>query len=283
MLDQADRLRWLMRGATNPCTRGCAPRANMLVLAGGKGGVGTTTLAVNLAAVLSRNGRRTVLVDGDFGKADASALCGAFDGHGVGEVLAGRRRVEDVLQAGPAGMQVLPGAWANGLMTDCDAADQERLIAQLAGLSHVDQIVVDAGCGMTRVLERFWKSADRLLLATTPEHTSVIDAYAALKALASQYRNVPVEAIVNQAASDEEAHEAHSRLAAACRRFLAIELACAASIASSHEIAAAARLQTPFVLSARDCQAAQIVEQLAQRYLPGEKLESEQTIQAARA
>jgi len=285
MLDQADHLRQLIRGAAGARERGGARRPRMLVLAGGKGGVGTTTIAVNLAVATARHGRRTLLVDGDIGKADAAALCGMRAGYTIADVLARRHSVDEVSQPGPAGTQVLPGAWATGLMADCDVTAHQRLIAELAGLGHVDQIIVDAGCGVHRVLEHFWKSADQVLLVSSPDSTSVMDAYATLKTLASRYREVPVEVVVNMAAGQEEARDAHARLAVACRRFLAIELPCVASIARSTEIAAAARRRTPFLLASPKCQAAQIIEQLAVSLcsvnIPGENHESEQTIQAA--
>src|SRR5215469_2963040 len=157
MLDQANHLRQLMRGAKRAAAGDDAKRPRLLAIAGSKGGVGTTTLAVNVAAALARRGRRTLLVDGDLGKADAAALCGTREGYSIGDVLAGRRRIQEAIQPGPAGIGVLPGAWGTGHVTDCDAAAHERLIADLAQLDEFDYAVIDAGCGTNGIVDRFWR------------------------------------------------------------------------------------------------------------------------------
>ncbi|HVX15849.1 MAG TPA: P-loop NTPase [Pirellulales bacterium] len=260
MHDQADHLRRLMRGTRQARAGVAASRS--IVAVGAKGGVGTTTIAVNLAVSLARRGQDAVLVDGDLGKADAGALCGLGDGPTVVDVLAGRRRVEDVLQPGPADVRVLPGAWATGHLTDCDAAAQQRLLDGLAGLSGIT--VIDAGCGLHRVLERFWRSADHVLLVTTPDDTSLMDAYACLKTLFPRHGDVPVHVVVNGAADQEQCRETHARLARAGRRFLGIDLPCAAQILTSADVAAAGQRRIPFVRSAPACQATRSMEQLAQ-------------------
>ncbi|HET6881150.1 MAG TPA: AAA family ATPase, partial [Pirellulales bacterium] len=240
----------------------------LIVVAGAKGGAGTTTIAVNLAVALAGKGRRTVVVDGDLGKGDVAAGCGLHGGPTIVDVLAGRRRVAEALRPGPAGLRIVPGAWATGRLTDCDASAQERLIYELRGLDGVDTVVIDAGCGMHRILERFWRAADQILLVTTTDDTSVMDAYAAVKTMSRRNCGVPVYAVVNQAARREQARQAHARLAQACRRFLAMDVSCAAHLMASGEIAAAARRQTPFLLTAPVCQAAQTIKRLAEFLSP---------------
>ncbi len=260
MHDQADHLRRLIRGTRDVQLGGAARQS--IVVVGAKGGVGTTTIAVNLAVALARRRRDAVLVDGDLGKADAGALCGLREGPTVVDVLAGRHRVEDVLQSGPAALRVLAGAWATGHLTDCDAVAQQRLLDGLADLAGVT--VIDAGCGLHRVLERFWRSADHVLLVTTPDDTSLMDAYASLKTFARRHREVPVHLVVNGAAGHQQCREIHARLAQASRRFLAMDLPCAAEVLNSADIVAAGQRRVPFVISAPACQATRSMEELAQ-------------------
>lgn len=292
ILDQADHLRRLMRGAHGAGVSDFAPRPRWVVLAGGKGGVGTTTIAVNLAVALARQGKNTLLVDGDLGKADAAALCGAREGAAIGDVLAGRRRLEEAIQKVPAGISVLPGAWATGQLTDCNPTAQERLIAALSDLGEYQWVVVDAGCGLNRSSERFWQSADPLLLVTSPESTSLMNAYAAVKTFSLRHGELCVQSVINLAVDHCEARESHSRLAVACRRFLGLQIGSAACFTHLPEITAAARRRTPFVSSSPDGAATQIMEQLARmihrptslkHQVPGENLEIEQTIQAIQA
>jgi flagellar biosynthesis protein FlhG len=262
MPDQADHLRHLIQGARGAPQGGQVPQR--IVVAGAKGGVGTTTVAVNLAVALARQGRRAVLVDGDLGKSGVVALCGDAPGATIADVLSGRRSIEESLRPGPAGVHLLAGAWATGQLTDCDPASQERLTAGFNALTGADAVVMDAGCGLRRILERFWRAADHALLVMTPDDTAVMDAYATLKTVAARHRHVPVYAVLNRVAHYADAHDAHARLAQACRRFLAIDVPCVANVMTSAEVSAAARRQVPFAIHAPVCQATQTIEHLAQ-------------------
>ena len=269
MPDQANRLRLLMLAGAREAARAHVAAPKLIVAASGKGGVGTTTVAVNLAVALARDGWRTVLVDADLGRADATRLCRVDDVYTVADVLAGRRGVHETLVRGPAGVQVLPGAWANGNLADCEPAAQERLLDELARLGpHADYIVIDAGSSLGRVVRRFWQAADRVLVVTSPEATSVTNAYAAIKLLAPSNRRAAIETLVNLAESAESAAEIGRRLARACRRFLAIDVEPGCHLPLDARIAAAGKAQTPFVLAAPSPASDQL-EQWASRMTAG--------------
>ena len=159
MRDQADDLRQLIqRGShANWSRRTVGERAPKLVtVTGGKGGVGATTLAVNLALSLASEGHRTVLVDADLDSADAAALCHIESSFTVADVLAGRRTVHETLQRGPMGILVLPGAWALGNVADCSPAAQERLIVQLKDLgAYADFVILDTEADCNRAMRAF--------------------------------------------------------------------------------------------------------------------------------
>lgn len=224
MNDQASILRQLVQDRQEADLAGDhAPK--LLTIASGKGGVGTTTIALNVAAALSANGFRTVLVDADFRGGDVQQLCQLQSLYSVADVLAGRRSVHEVLASGPGGLQILPGIWALGEPADCSEAAQQRLLKELRGLGeHVDYVVIDAGAGLNRTARLFWQAADQVLLVTTPDPVAVMDSYAAIKVLLGGKYNVRVETIVNKSPDAETASDVQQRLAQACRRFLAREL-----------------------------------------------------------
>lgn len=271
MPDQANRLRLLMRGgAREAALRPQAAAPQLVVVASGKGGVGTTTAAVNLAASLARDGRRTVLVDADLGRADATRLCRVDDVYTVADVLVGRRSVHETLVRGPAGVQVLPGAWAAGAASDCEPDSQQRLLDELARLGpHADYIVVDAGSSLDRFVRRFWQAADRVLVVTSPEAASVTNAYAAIKLLAAS-RRAPLETLVNLAGSAEAAAEISQRLSRACRRFLGIDVEPGGYLPFDPLVVAAGRARTPFVLAHAAAPASEQLERLASRWTAAE-------------
>ena len=114
--------------------------ASLLVVSGGKGGVGTTTIAANLTVALVRQGRRAVFVDADLDHGGNATLCQHPQLGSVVEVLKGKRTVHEVLQRGPAGIQVLSGAWASGEWTDCSATAQHRFLGELKALAtHIER------------------------------------------------------------------------------------------------------------------------------------------------
>lgn len=224
MHDQASQLRELVDTARRGAVRAGSMRPRRLVVGGGKGGVGATTAAVLLAAALVREGRRTLLVDGDFAGPDVASLCRLPDDVHLGDVLAGRRSVHEALVRGPAGMLVLPGGWSADSPADPSPTSLDGLADQLDDLAdHLDVILIDAGSRLCRATRRFWQAADAAVLVTTPDHLAVMDAYASIKALAQSASLPPMGLLVNRA-SAAAAAEVQQRLATACRRFLAVDL-----------------------------------------------------------
>jgi flagellar biosynthesis protein FlhG len=217
--DQAIGLRQLAvcGGGRLPAPEG--DRLRRVVVVGGKGGVGTTTLAIHLATALARDGYRGVLVDADLQAPDVAAYLGLDPDSGLGDVLAGYRAIHEALIPGPAGLQILCGRFQDGLTGDPDAG-QTLIDEHLALLApHADVLVVDAGNGARRSLAGLWRAADEIVLVTTPDDIALLDCYAVVK------RYWPVTrgrlwAVVNQWTDPRLAAEAHQRLQTACRRFL---------------------------------------------------------------
>ena len=195
--DQANGLRRLAREAHTNDPAACDSRPRLVVVAGGKGGVGTTTIAMNLAHALACAGKRTVLADASPTGSDVAVLCGVLEHCGAADVLRGRRGAAEVLQPGPGAVQILAGVCGQSELWDGPAGTHDRFIEQLAGLAaHADFVVVDAGNTPTRIARRLWQAADILLLVTTTGLASVLDAYAAVKALAAGDGVAPLWSVV---------------------------------------------------------------------------------------
>ena len=268
MHDQASELRALVRlrasGDSKPASR--PPRK--IVVSAGKGGVGVTTVAVNLAVALGKLGCRTVLVDANFSGADATLLCGVEARDTVADVLSGRRSVHEVMQPGPAGIQVVPGLWSPGAIPDCSPAAQQRLLRELDHLGrYADVVILDAGSGLNATLQRFWVAAETVLLVTTADSASIMDGYAAIKLFLAERPAVKVATIVNQSPQTEFADEVHSRIAQACQRFLGMTIDAGAIVPWDGAIAAAARINRPLTLDDNGSPAADAINQLAERIL----------------
>jgi len=264
MEDQARQLRQLVcRQTAAPAPqRAAGPR--LLVASGGKGGVGTTTVAANLAVALARQGYRLALVDADPHSGDLALRCRLPERETLADVLSGQKALRQALQPGPAGVLVLPGAAGLGDLADCSSAVQERFVQELQGLGdRADCIVIDAGSGMSRLVRRFWQAADLVLAVTSPELDSVMAVYGSIKALAAGDDRIPIGTLVTMAAAAEAAG-VHARLARACQRFLGLPLRSVGHVLSDAQIARDARAAALLVDTAANGPAGAQLERVAQ-------------------
>lgn len=221
MPDQADRLRQLVSAGTEVVD---APLAPLVVVSGGKGGVGATTTALNLAVALSQAGMRTALVDAA-PYADVAHLAGIDDSAGgcLDDVIDGVWDMNEALRPGPAGVAVLAGRSTSPDSPDRSVASAEKLLGRLQGLAApVDAIILDAGSGSSPWSRTFWQQAALALLVTTPDDVAVLDAYATLKRLGIEGDGPDVRVVVNQCDEGARASNVERRLADACRRFLGL-------------------------------------------------------------
>ncbi|MBS0210394.1 MAG: AAA family ATPase [Planctomycetes bacterium] len=265
MSDQANDLRQMVLRAFRPPTAPASAPPRLLTVVGGKGGVGATTVAVNLALALARDGQRVVLVDADFQAADTTKLCQIDAEVTIADVLAGTRDVHEALSRGPTGMLVLPGQW-NACTLEPDEKAQTRLIEQLSCLgAYADYVVLDAGSGARRALSRFWQAADRVLLVTTHDGVSIMDTYATVKLLGQGQGMPPVQSIVNQLLDVRQADDVHDRLARACRKFLGLSLEHCGGIVFDPAVEAAGAALEPVAVHAPMAESVLQFDQLAQR------------------
>ena len=233
MLDQAQDLRRLATECRPTAARSTG-RPRLLALTGGKGGVGTTTMAIRLAATLTQAGRRTLLVDADPRGGDVALRCGAEERHTLADLLAGRQNWAEVIAAASDGIQLVAGArWLDDLADRSSAA--ERLIELLDDSSlGADVVVVDVGNDLGRAGQRICRAADALVMVTTCETTAVVGAFAAIKRLVRFDRGYggsdTAESVsspylmVNMARTAWDARLVRHRLGWACRRLLGVEI-----------------------------------------------------------
>ncbi len=265
MHDQANDLRDLARRCAGTEVPAPGRRPRTVVLSSGKGGVGTTTIAVQLAVAMARSGRRVALVDADPRGGDVALLCGIEEQHTLADVLAGRRTVAEVLQPGPGGVEVLPGVWGWDCRCDYPPAAGERLLGQLQTLGkRADVVVLDTGNGLGGMKRRFWQAADLRLVVTTTETAAILDTYASIKAMAGTRATSAIYTLVNLCPCGETGENVHARLAHACQRFLAFEPHPAGHIAADPEIAAAGRTRNPLMPAATEHDARTQFDRLAQ-------------------
>lgn len=268
MPDQATELRQLVQRAAREQLRERGPAPRLVVISGGKGGVGVTTLAVNLSVALAAQGARVVLVDADMHRADVAMLCGVAERGDLADVLSLRRDIHEVLVRGPGGIQLVPGLWAPNSRESFATRQQERLLAQLQSLGkHADLVLIDAGCGVHDSTRTFWSHAERIVMVTTSEAYSVMDTYATIKSLADVAGQRPISLLVNQQSDMTHAVDVHRRIDQSSRRFLGRSVEWLGHVPQDPSVVDCAREAAPFTLPGRHLPAGFAIEQIAMRLL----------------
>lgn len=267
MADQADRLRELrlVPGAARPPKEsGRRPAVRSLALVSGKGGVGKSALAANLALAFARARKRVLLVDGDLSLANADLLLGMVPRQNLGDVVLGNAPIEDVVMETPDGILLLPAASGIEELADLDDFRREQLLRELSKLEQrADLLLFDLGSGIGRQTIHLARAADRVLVVTTPEPTAFADAYATIKVLArGRLRSVPA-LVVNMARTPDEGRETARRIRAVAERFLGLKPEFLGAIPYDEAMPRAVRSQEPLLRIYPHCPAAKEMERLA--------------------
>src|SRR5918992_1295006 len=198
-------------------------RASVIAITSGKGGVGKSNIAVNLAIKFATVGKDVVLLDADLGLANADVLCNIDLPTNLSHVIARKKELREVMVKAPGGFSLIGGASGLARMADLTDADRQRLVDALAELEErADVILIDTGAGISPNVLTFTRAADHVLVVTTPEPTAITDAYAVVKVVSkrgagksSYYEPAGrrVSLLVNQARSPGEAKVVYDRIA----------------------------------------------------------------------
>lgn len=243
-------------------------RAPFVLVTGGKGGVGKTTVAANLGVELARTGRRVLLVDLDLGLANLDLVLGLDVESTVESALDGELDPRKCIVEGPGGVHVLPAGSGEERMGRLDADRRERLVEIVVELAQCYDVVIgDSAAGIGPEVLGFASIADRVLVVTTPELAALTDAYGLIKAIdqfgSRTASDIPTpEVVVNHASGIEEGEAIARKLRGICERFLARSPRQAGWLPRSPLVERSATQQAPFVLRPR-----QALEQLCLRQI----------------
>lgn len=252
MKDQAAKLRMLVAGTEKRCTMPTTSgkmwkNTRVIAVTSGKGGVGKTTLAVNLALLLAKMPARVLLVDADLGLANVDIMLDIDNGRNIGHLLMTNCTADEVAVDGPCGIKVISGG--SGLRDLADAGTEGRavILEKLAAYcSNFDYVVVDTSPGISEDVVDFLQWADDLLLVTTTEPTSITDAYAAFKVASTEMPGKEVIVVVTSA-DTMQANQAVSVINNVANKFLGRHCNCWYPIEHDALVGRAIRDRTPFV------------------------------------
>lgn len=241
MRDQAEGLRRLVRSSA-------APR--VIAVTSGKGGVGKTNIASNLALALCQMDYRVVLLDVDLGLANVDIVLGITPKYNLGHVFRGEKSLQDIMVEGPLGLKILSGGSGVTDLANLNGWRLEVFIKSLDQLNReFDFVILDTGAGIHRTVLSFVLAATEVLVVTTPEPTAITDAYGLLKVIHQRSPRAKVHLIVNMAKSPNEAELVADKLNSVLREYVQWEVDYAGYILQESQLAKAVANQQPVLLA----------------------------------
>ncbi len=269
MNDQASRLRELIEKVKpNQGEQGDAVSperqkdARIIAISSGKGGVGKTNIAVNLAIALQDMGNRVTLIDADLGLSNVDVVLGMVPRYNMFHLINGEKTIEDILLIGPKGLKVISGG--SGTLDLINLSDEsiKKLIELLMKLNKSsDYIIVDTGAGINHSVLSFIEATDELIVVVTPDPTSITDAYAVIKHAHKDDKSLKI--IVNMVESAKESGEVFDKLSAAAEKFLGVKLIHLGFILNDKRVRQSVRAQVPFYVSYPKASASQSIAMIA--------------------
>ena len=251
MLDQAEALRALVRDKVLCCGPvPHPPKVFSVAVTSGKGGVGKTSLAVNLAVLLAKSGRQVRLVDADFGLSNAEVLMGVAPKYSLNDILRGTVDPWNAWVECPGGVKLLSSGSGLEEMANIDGAIGVRLIDHvLQTASDGDVVIIDTAPGINDSVSSLLSFADEVMVVTTPEPTSIADSYAVMKVLLNCQPDADVTLVANCCQSPSQAAGVADGLDSICSRFLGRSFQRYEYLPSDATVGWAIRTQRPVALA----------------------------------
>lgn len=284
MTDQASRLRNLVEEMSEEETTAkqigeldleVEKDARVIAITSGKGGVGKTNLAVNLAIALQTAGKKVLLIDADIGMANVNVLMGRVTNRSLIDLLEDEVELEDVVEEGLQGVKYISGVAGIEAALNVNRSEQRKIHRKLDRCGELaDMIIIDTGAGLSRYVIEFILAAQEVLLITTPEPTSLADAYAVVKAYGKYTDKRSIKLIVNRIRDESECHEVTERLNQTTQKFLKLPVECLGYVYEDRAVRDAVKNQEPFLLRRPECPASKCVQELAKSLLTGEEMSS---------
>lgn len=230
--------------------KNCRRRAKVLAVTSGKGGVGKTNIAANLALCMAANNKKTTLLDADLSLGNLDILMNVNSKFNISDAINGQRKIEEIIHTGPEGLEIIFGACGLEELANIGQFKQQRLLNELDKLSaENDMIVIDTAAGISKSVIGFSLAADQTLIVTTPEPTAMTDAYAMIKVLTANKYTGRISLIVNMAENLAQGKKTYRQISSVAKRFLDIHIYNAGILTNDQSLKNAVLARKPVVLA----------------------------------
>ena len=267
-MDQAEQLRNIIKASSQPQR----PLARVITVTSGKGGVGKSNVAINLAVQFKKMGQRVIILDADFGLANIEVMFGAVPKHNLCDLIYQGKNIREIITWGPMDIGFISGGSGIAGMSNLSKDYLTYIIKNLSELDEMaDIIIVDTGAGISDAVLEFLVASGEILLVTTPEPTSITDSYSLVKALNRHPRYSKevshVKVIANKVENGQEGRLLFEKLDTVVARYLKIPITYLGMVPQDAQLAKAVMQQMPVSIQNPESKSAQAYEILAAKLM----------------
>lgn len=267
-MDQAEQLRNIIKAGSRPQR----PLARVITVTSGKGGVGKSNAAINLAVQFKKMGQRVIILDADFGLANIEVMFGAVPKHNLCDLIYQGKNIKEIITWGPMDVGFISGGSGIVGMSNLSKDYLNYIIKNLTELDEMaDIIIVDTGAGISDAVLEFLVASGEILLVTTPEPTSITDSYSLVKALNRHPRyskeDSQIKVIANKVENGQEGRVLFEKLDTVVARYLKIPITYLGMIPQDAQLERAVMQQMPVSIQNPDSKSAQAYEMLAAKLM----------------
>ena len=273
MEDQAENLREIMRKQASLQEQEKLvkskeiKRARIITVTSGKGGVGKTNIAVNIAIAYARMGKRVTVMDADLGMGNVHVILNFIPKFSLYHVMRRQKTMKEILTETEYGISIVACASGISELANLSPDERQNFINEIDSLTNTDIIIIDTSAGVSNNVLDFITVADDAIIIATPDPTSITDAYGVVKIIATKYDslNIDIKLVVNQVKSAASAKKIADRMTHIAGQFLNLKMEYLGFIYEDMTVANAVHELKPFMVTNPKCKASLCIQHIVER------------------
>lgn len=287
-MDQAEKLRSMVKSQGDAVQVQKSNLARVITVTSGKGGVGKSSISINLAMQFKKMGKSVIIFDADFGLANIEVMFGAIPKHNLADMIFRGKGFKDIMVEGPDGIKFISGGSGINGLGNMNREQVQYLVYKLKELETMaDIIIIDTGAGISDSVLEFVASSGEVLLVTTPEPTSITDSYALLKTLNAREsfdkEICKIKVVANRVSNYEEGKNLFSKLEVVVSKFLNLDLMFLGVVPMDMNMSKSIMQQKPISMAFPNSVGSKAIEQIAVGLLENKEAEGPRRNSLARA
>jgi flagellar biosynthesis protein FlhG len=267
MTDQAQGLRNLVQIQNEHNTRS----TRVITVTSGKGGVGKSNFTLNFALTLQSRGYKVLVFDADIGLANIDVLMGVSSKYNLYHLLKKQKTIWEIIQKGYNDLEFIAGGSGFNDLLRLTEEELDYFATQVNQLNgYVDFIIFDTGAGLSKETLKFILAAEETIVVTTPEPTSITDAYAIIKMVNSMGHQVPFTLVINRVSDPKEGKHTADKISLVAKQFLQIDIPTLGFVDDDSNVSKAVKKQIPFTIAFPNSPASKGIHSLVDRFIAGQ-------------